>query len=230
MTELGRFTDRYGSTVRVVREDDALAVYADSPGSHYEHPSPHMTSGMAVQLAALLCGLDAKTSADAVETNRSWKDYGGEPVIDLNGHQITVRESSIAGEACVWLFCTDPEPRQARYEAHKAVYGSWTPEEQEARLPTWIRYDYRVGSDHTQLRDYTDCPEEKEEMITSWLHQNWPGEAELPPSPVPHLSPEMAREVAGRLMAFVEDVGDPSHWRNSDEYKAAWCDDEGAEA
>ena len=232
MTELGRFTDRYGSTVRVVREDDGtFRVHADSPGEHYPNPSPHMTSEMAVQMVLLLQGAEAEANLDVEHTNRGWKDYGGEPIIDLDGHEVTVRESSLAGDACVWLFCTDPEPRRTRYEAHKAIYDTWSEEEREARLPSWIRYDYSYpGADGSKLADYTDKPEKKEELITSWLHQDWPGEPELPPSPVPHLSPEMAQEVAGRLVAFVNDVGDPSHWRNSPEYQAAWCDDEEAEA
>jgi len=228
MSELGRFTDTKGTVVRVVAEGGNLRIYAD-PQPHYPDPSPHMNAGMAAGLAMLLAG-PAGASPEGVSlgaTERGFTDYG-EPIIDLDGHEVVVRESSICGDPCVWVFCNDPEPRRQRYEDHKAYwFGCLTEEQREARLPNWIRYDFSSGTaDHDQLRDYSDCPEEKEKLITSYLHQDWPGEPDLPPSPTPRLTPSMAQEVALRLAAFVQDSGDPNNWRNSPEYRAAFREDD----
>ena len=223
MPEIGSFIDRYNATVRVERDHEgAILIRADSPDAHYRNPSPHLTIEMARQMGGFLAS-GAEPSPVVGHTGRGWADYGGCDILDLNGHAVTVRESSIAGGACVWIFCTDPKPGEARYKAHKAIYDAWSPEKQKVSLPTWIRYDYSdPRSDHTQLRDYTDCPEEKENLINSWLHQKWEGEDDLPPSPTPRLSPEMAHEVARRLAAFIEEMEGPGHWRNSPEYKGQW--------
>jgi hypothetical protein len=163
------------------------------------------------------------------KTERGFTDYG-EDIIDLNGNEVCVRESSAVGAECAWLFCTDPRPRQARLDAHRAEWAALTPEQQEARLPTWITHDYSRDCAYEdmgkKLRDYSDCPEEKERLITSLMHQTWAGEKELPPDPPPRLDAAMTSQVVDRLFAFAKHAGAPDNWRNSPEYRAVWGTEE----
>jgi len=214
MGEFGHFTDTKGTTIRVVAEEGNIRVYAD-PQPGYEDPSPHMNVDMVMALLVLLTG-PVKVGGSHIPleaTQRGFTSYG-DPIIDLDGHEVYVQESSAVGAPCAWLFCNDPKPRQQRYEDHKLARAKMTSAEWKRCLPSWMR---------------DPDPEQQE----AWLYHQWPGEPDDPKSPTPNLTPEMADEVAMRLAAFIQDAGAPDNWRNSPEYRAVWRnedEDEDAEA
>jgi hypothetical protein len=54
-----------------------------------------------------------------VFTNRGFEDFATVPA-DRYGNKVVVRESSLASEACVWIFCNPGKSWQERMDSDKA--------------------------------------------------------------------------------------------------------------